>query len=134
MLGPPGTQIVGRSNLAAAIKIAGLILSQLDKVTIASKLCASTISSMESAIVSLWGKIYRIPSFPFAHPSQGAIVLNSSGIPPFSIIPCLTASANTFKCLCPGFISFQVFTTPINGFLRISFSSIPIPLIMPVVT
>ena len=92
------------------------------------------MASIESAIISRWGSIKRIPILPFAQPSQGAIVQNSNGIPPASIMPYLTASARFLKCLCPGFISFQVLTTPIKGFSCISFSSSPNPFIIPSAT
>ena len=51
-IGPPETKMVGMFARAAPINIPGTILSQLGMHTIASKQCACTIVSTESAMSS----------------------------------------------------------------------------------
>ncbi len=68
------------------MNIPGVILSQLEMHTMASAQWAFTIYSTESAMMSLDGKEYSIPSCPMAMPSSTAMVLNSFATPPdFSI-------------------------------------------------
>ena len=61
-IGPPLIKIAGRFNLTAAISIPGTILSQFGMKTSASKACASTTTSAESAINSRLGKLYFMPA------------------------------------------------------------------------
>ena len=77
-IGPPETKTVGMLSLIAAMSIPGVILSQLLMHTSASALCAFTMYSTESAIMSREGREYSIPSCPMAIPSSMAIVLNSA--------------------------------------------------------
>ena len=77
-IGPPLTNTVGMFNRMAAISMPGVILSQFDIHTKASALCACTIYSTESAIMSREGNEYNIPSCPMAIPSSIAMVLNSA--------------------------------------------------------
>ena len=55
-IGPPETKTAGMFSLIAAISIPGVILSQLLMQIIASALCAFTIYSTLSAIMSLEGR------------------------------------------------------------------------------
>ena len=55
-IGPPDTKITGMFKRIAAINIPGVTLSQFEIHTRASALCAFTIYSTESAIISLLGK------------------------------------------------------------------------------
>ena len=77
-MGPPLTNTVGIFSRMAAISIPGVILSQFEMHTKASALCACTIYSTESAIMSREGSEYNIPSWPMAIPSSIAMVLNSA--------------------------------------------------------
>ena len=58
----------------------------------------------------------RIPSAPMVMPSDTAIVLNSSGVPPASRMPALTCSASWRRWKLHGPISVQVFAMPTKGF------------------
>ena len=91
-------KIVGMFARAAPISIPGTILSQLGMHTIASKQCACTIVSTESAISSREGSEYRIPSCPIAMPSSTPMVLNSNGTPPASRIASFTTRPNSCRC------------------------------------
>ncbi len=63
----------------AAISMPGVILSQLVTRTNASRACAVTMASMESAIISRETIGMRMPAWPVARPSQMAMEGNSSG-------------------------------------------------------
>ena len=96
-MGPPDTKITGMLILRAAINIPGVILSQFDIQTIASAQCAFTIYSTLSAIRSLLGRLYSMPSCPIAIPSSTAIVLNSLATPPCFSISLATSCPMSFK-------------------------------------
>ncbi len=81
-IGPPTTRIAGTSRRAAAMSMPGTILSQEPSRTTASNRCASIMISMSLVMSSRAGRMYRIPPWPFAIPSQGAITPNSTGVPP----------------------------------------------------
>ncbi len=81
-IGPPLMNMAGRFNRAAAMSIPGIILSQLGMKTRASKAWASTTTSTESAISSRLGRLYFMPGWFIAIPSQTAMVLTSKGTPP----------------------------------------------------
>jgi len=74
----------------AAIIIPGVILSQLEMQTMASALCALTMYSTLSAMMSRLGNEYNIPSCPMAMPSSMAMVLNSAAKQPSFSISALT--------------------------------------------
>ena len=57
---------------------------------------------------------------PCAMPSQGATVLNSTGMPPASRTPCLMLSAIPRKWMCPGVVSLHEFATAMRGLARSS--------------
>ncbi len=126
-MGPPRQKIVGMSRRAAAIIIPGSILSHVVRQTMASKPWDSTMTSTESAMSSLLGRLILIPSWPMAMPSQTPMVLNSRGVPPAWETPFLTWSASLSRWMWPGTISFQEFTMAIRGFFRSSSVS-PTPL------
>ena len=110
------TMTEGRSIRAAAFSIPGTILSQEPMYTTPSNTPSpTTMASMESVMISLWGRQYRIPECPWAIPSHMATVLNSMGSPPASRIPFFTSSASCFKGSCPGHISFQLLATAMSG-------------------
>ena len=71
----------------------------------------------------------RIPSVPIEMPSDTAIVLNSTGVPPASRMPALTCSASARRCTLQGVTSVHVLATPTSGFSR-SASVKPAPLSM----
>ena len=126
-MGPPRQNMVGMSRRAAAIIMPGSILSHVVRQTMASKPWAPTITSTESAISSLLGRLILIPSWPMAMPSQTPMVLNSNGVPPASTIPLFTCAESLSRCMWPGTISFQELATAMRGFLR-SASVSPTPL------
>ena len=115
-IGPPDTKTVGTFTLAAAIRRPGTFLSQLGIITRASNWCASAIHSVESAIKSLVTREYLIPTCPMAIPSQTAIAGKTTGIPPASATPSLTASTILSIFICPGTISLYELTIPTIGF------------------
>ena len=115
-MGPPLTNMEGIFNLTAPINIPGIILSQLGIKTRASKAWASATISTESAIVSRLGRLYFIPGWFIAIPSQTPIVFTSKGTPPASLTPAFTASARCLRCIWPGIISLKLLVIPIKGF------------------
>jgi len=117
-MGPAGSRIAGIFTLAAAINMAGMILSQLASSTTPSNRWASSMISTDAAIISRLGRIYRIPRCPWAIPSQAAMVLNSNGNPPDSRIPAFAASANSRWRKEPARISFQELAIAIMGFCK----------------
>ena len=52
---------------------------------------------------------------PLAMPSQGATVLNSTGMPPASRTPSFTAAARSRRWRWPGVVSVQELTTAMVG-------------------
>ena len=56
-----------------------------------------------------------IPSVPIAMPSETAIVLHSTGVPPASRMPSFTHSAIRRRCTVQGMISIQLCETPMSG-------------------
>ena len=78
------------SRRASAITAAGIVLSQPTRQTSPSKWCPRVTSSIESAITSRETSEARMPAAPIVTPSETAIVLNSSGVPPAWRMPCFT--------------------------------------------
>jgi hypothetical protein len=101
-IGPPLTKIVGMSQRKTAMSMPGMILSQLGMQMSASKRCACTIVSTQSAISSRDGSEYFIPKWPMMMPSHSAIVLNRIGTPPASSTACLTYSPTLSRWTWPG--------------------------------
>jgi len=114
-MGPPETKMVGMFSLTVAISIPGMILSQFGMQMRASKQCALTIVSTESAIISLEGREYFMPACPIAMPSHTAIVLNSKGVAPAFLTAFFTVCATLSRWTCPGTISQKLLAIPING-------------------
>ncbi len=79
---------------ASAITTPGMVLSQPQMATTASKACARTNSSIESAITSRDTSEAFIPSVPIVIPSEIVIVSNSIGVPPAARMPSFTLSAS----------------------------------------
>ena len=67
-----------------------------------------------------------MPSVPIVIPSEIAIVLNSSGVPPAARTPSLTRSASPRRWKLHGIASIQVLAIPTVGRLSAS-SSNPMP-------
>ena len=84
----------GRSSRHSAITVAGIVLSHPLIAITASNMCASTTSSIESAITSRLTSEARIPAVPIVIPSEMAIVLSSIGVPPAARMPSLTLAAS----------------------------------------
>jgi hypothetical protein len=61
-IGPPEIKIEGRFNLAAAMSMPGMILSQFGMKTSASKQCARAMHSTLSAMISREANEYFMPS------------------------------------------------------------------------
>ncbi len=68
-----------------------------------------------------------MPAWPWAMPSQMAMVLNSMGSPPASRIPFLTSDASWRSGSWPGHISFQLFAIAISGLSGFSRESTATP-------
>src|SRR5688500_18691087 len=83
--------------------------------TTASKSCATSISSIESAISSRDTNEARMPGVPWVWLSETAIVLNSSGTPPASSTPVATAAANSRCVRLHGMVPVQVEPMPTIG-------------------
>src|SRR3954469_7525027 len=92
-----------------------------------SKRGPRTTSSIESAIRSRETSDARIPSVPIDTPSETAIVLNSSGVPPARRMPSFTCRASRRWLRLHGIVSIHVVATPISGRAR-SASVKPAPL------
>ena len=73
------------------------------------------MTSIESAMSSREQSEYFMPLCPMAIPSQTPITGNTTGFPPFSRTPALTASAILSSSICPGMISFCADTMPTIG-------------------
>ena len=109
-IGPPVTMIAGRSALAAAISIAGVVLSQPDSSTTPSSGFARSSSSTSMAM-----RLRNSIAVGRISVSPSDIVGNSSGKPPASQTPRLTASATPRRCALHGVSSDQLFAMPITG-------------------
>ncbi len=72
----------------------GIVLSQPTRQTRPSKRWPVATSSIESAITSREIREARMPEVPIETPSETAIVLNSTGVPPAARIPSLTWRAS----------------------------------------
>ena len=101
-MGPPETNTVGMFSRMAALSMPGVILSQLEMHTRASAVCALTMYSTESAMISRLGSEYSIPACPMAIPSSTAMVWNSRATPPAAVICSATISPTFFRCTWPG--------------------------------
>ena len=98
----------------------GIVLSQPEMTTSASKRCAEATSSIESAISSRDTSEARIPAVPIVMPSEIAIVLSSIGVPPAARTPSLTLAASTRLLKLHGIVSIHEWATPTIGFSRSS--------------
>ena len=114
-MGPPLTKMAGTLSRTAAISMPGTILSQLGMKTRASKAWPSAMISTVSAMSSRLGRLYFMPAWFMAMPSQSAMVLNSNGTPPPARTPSLTASAIVRRWVWPGTTSVKLLTTPMKG-------------------
>ena len=97
----------GTSSRARAIAAPGVVLSQPTMQTIASNMCESATSSIESAITSRLTREPFMPCVPMVMPSEMAIVLNSIGVPPAARTPRLAASARARWLKLHGIVSVQ---------------------------
>src|SRR6266542_402790 len=70
---------------------------------------------MLSATISRETSEAFIPSVPIAMPSEMAIVLHSTGVPPASRIPSFTQRATSRRWTVQGMISIQLWATPTSG-------------------
>ena len=109
-IGPPVTMIAGRSTLAAAISIAGVVLSQPDSKTTASSGLARSVSSTSMAM-----RLRNSIAVGRMTGSPSDIVGNSSGNPPACQTPRLTASATPRRCELQGVSSDQLLAIPMTG-------------------
>src|SRR6476646_3635615 len=99
---------------------AGLVLSQATRQTSPSRRWPRATSSIESAITSRETSDARMPSVPMETPSEIAIVLNSSGVPPASRTPRFASCASSLWLRLHGIVSIHVVATPIRGLARSS--------------
>lgn len=124
-IGPPDTNTVGTFKRSAALSIPGVILSQLEMQTRASAVCALTMYSTESAMISRLGREYSMPPCPIAIPSSTAIVWNSRGTPPAARTASATMSPTFLRWTCPGTNCVYEFAIATIGFPK-SESVIPV--------
>src|SRR6185436_6453949 len=103
------------SMRASAMAAAGMVLSQPTRQIRPSRWCERVASSIESAMTSRLTSDPRMPSTPMVTPSETEIVLNSSGVPPASRMPCLTFWASARWLKLHGIVSIHVVATPTNG-------------------
>ena len=96
-IGPPVTMIAGRSALAAAISIAGVVLSQPDSSTTPSSGFARSNSSTSMAM-----RLRNSIAVGRISVSPSDIVGNSSGNPPASQTPRLTAFGDSAQVRVAG--------------------------------
>src|SRR5687767_6593000 len=109
-IGPPLSAMVGRSQLAAPISSAGVVLSQPTSSTTPS-IGLARIDSSTSMLARLRNSIAVGRSVV----SPRDIAGNSTGKPPASYTPRFTTSASSLKCALHGLRSDQVLQMPITG-------------------
>ena len=83
----------------------GTILSQLGTRTRPSNWCAISMVSTLSQISSREARLYFMPTWPMAMPSQTPMAGMRMGVPPAIWTPALTASAILSRFMWPGTIS-----------------------------
>ena len=98
----------------------GIVLSQPDSATTASNRCPRATSSIESAITSRLTSEVFMPSVPIVIPSEIAIVLYSSGVPPAARMPSITFADSRRRWKLHGIVPIHVFATPTIGLRRSS--------------
>ncbi len=99
---------------------AGIVLSQPQMQTRPSSRWPRATNSIESAITSRLTSEAFMPSVPIDTPSDTAIVLNSTGMPPAARMPSLTRWASSRWLKLHGMVSIHWCATPISGRLRSS--------------
>ena len=104
---------------------AGIVLSHATKIMTPSRECPLTANSMESQMTSRDMSEARMPSLPMVIPSETAIELKSTGVPPAARIPARTGTANLSRSILHGPILVHVLKTAIIGPSKFS-SSIPV--------
>ena len=117
---PLYTNTLGRFNRAAAINIAGMLLSHPANPTNPSKRSACTTTSTLSQMTSRLTNEARIPSWPMLMPSLTVMVPNSIGTPPAARTPCFDCSAKRRNDMLHGVTSFHADAIPIWGFSQSS--------------
>src|SRR6185436_10758194 len=110
----------GRLSRAIAMTIAGIVLSQPERVTRPSSRWPRATSSTESAIQSRLMSEAFMPSVPMAMPSVTEIVLNSIGVPPLARMPSATFWASLRWLELQGVSSIQQWAMPTSGRARSS--------------
>src|SRR5712691_842916 len=95
-----------------------MVLSHPTMHTSPSKRWPRATSSIESAISSRETSDARMPSVPIETPSETAMVLNSTGVPPARRIPSLTCRASTRWFRLHGIVSIHDVATPTSGRAR----------------
>ena len=125
MIDPPYSTTPGIFIRASAMPAAGIVLSHATKIITPSSECPFTASSIESAITSRDMRDARMPSLPMVMPSDTAIELKSTGVPPAARIPARTGTANLSRSILHGPILVHVLKTAIIGPSKFS-SSIPV--------
>jgi hypothetical protein len=103
------------STRASAIRAAGTVLSQPTMHTSASKSCACTNSSIESAITSREISDARMPGVPCDWLSETAIVLNGSATPPAASTASPAAALSSSWLRLHGIVPVQVEAMPTMG-------------------
>ena len=100
--------------------VPGIVLSHPEMATRPSSEYPRATSSIESAMISRLTREVRIPSVPMLMPSEIAMVLNSTGVPPAARTPAFTCSETPRRWELQGIISIHVLAIPIRGLRRSS--------------
>ncbi|CAB4767588.1 unannotated protein [freshwater metagenome] len=117
---PLYTNTLGKLSRAAAINIAGMLLSQPARPTKPSKRSACITVSTLSQITSRLTNDARMPSWPMLMPSLTVIVPNSRATPPASRTPILARAARRFSETLHGVTSFHEDAIATCGFTQSS--------------
>ena len=121
---PAYSSTLATSSRAAAMSIAGMLLSQPARVTMPSSRSACMTVSTESAMTSRETREKCMPSCPIEMTSDTVMVPNSIGKPPPARTPLATSPATSRSDILQGVIWLKDDAMPICGLAKSS-SSMP---------
>src|SRR2546421_1842840 len=107
--------IDGRLTRPMAMSTPGMFLSQPGSEMFASYHWPCMTVSIESAMISLDCKLYRIPVVPIEMPSETPMVLNCMGTRPAWETDSLTTLESCSRCMLQGLPLYQTDEMPIWG-------------------
>ena len=117
---PAYSSTLATSMRAAAMSIAGMLLSQPASVTMPSSRSACITVSTESAITSRLTREKCMPSWPMEMTSETVIVPNSMGKPPACCTPLATSPATSRNDILHGVMLLYDDAMPIWGLSKSS--------------